>query len=453
MSDAVQTSETGKGGFSPAVMAAVLIVGLIAFVAFFAGNALDSGPRLDFDGRAHAASKSAVGYAGAVELLEDLGHPVVVARGSTTDSGSVLVITPDGGLPGSVFDLPVVANHYGPVLVVIPKWSTTLDDRRLNWVRKVGLRRLTIDHWLKPPADEDAEASETEPVREPAPEPSRKALEEALRKAAAPQPPDPSRVSLTHGVSGRHSLSVIDEDGALSPLAATGPIESLQTFRYTPGWTPLVVDGGGRPVLIEAIEDEGVYVLSDPDLLNTHGLASIDNARAMHALMDWTFGDEASYVFDVTLHGLERSRSFLRQAFEPPFLAATLCALAAVALMGWHAFVRFGRAAREGRAFASGKRALADNQADLIKMTGREHRMGAPYGTVVRDLAARAVGAPRDLKPEALDELLDRLGESGRTSWPLSTLRGDVERAKNPAELVQAAERLHRWKQEITGER
>lgn len=448
-------ADAAKSGFSPVVMAALLIVGLIATVAFFAGNAFDSGPRLDFDGRAHAASKSAVGFAGAVELLKDVGHPVVVARGPVTSSGSVLIVTPDDGVEGSIFDVPVVQNHDGPVLVVLPKWET-MPSGRINWVRKLGLRRDPIDDWLKAPkdpADEDLGgegAGEPEPVPPPA-RPDRKALEQVLKKMTPP-PVDPNHVSLGHGPSGRHNLSIVSPQGNLpAPLTATGPIESLQTFRYTPGWTPLVVDASGAPVLITS-EDEYLYVLSEPDLLNTQGLASIDNARAMVALLDDTFGPDASYVFDVTLHGIERSRSFVRQAFEPPFLAATLCALAAIGLMAWHAFVRFGRAARGERAFASGKRALADNQADLIKMTGREHRMGAPYGGLIRDLAARAVGAPRDLPPEAVDELLDRLGDGGRTSWPLSTLRRDIEQAKDPAELVKTAERLHRWRQEITGE-
>lgn len=266
--------------------------------------------------------------------------------------------------------------------------------------------------------------------------------------------PDPSRISLRHaGGEAGHRLFVKRlDDGGVNALSQTGTIDRFQTFAYSPGWEPLIVDENGRSVLVEA-EDEAWFVLAEPDLMNSHGLADIDNARAMTAMLDQVFGPNASYIFDVSMHGLSRSRSFVRQAFEPPFLAATLCALAAVLLIGWHAFVRFGRARQEGRAFAMGKRALADNQADLIKMTGREHRMGEPYANVVREVAARAVGAPRDLSPEALDALMDRLGEGGRTSWPLSTLRDDLSKAKDAAELERAAARLHHWRLEMTRER
>jgi hypothetical protein len=371
---------------------------------------------------------------------------VVVARGPVSSADAVLVVTPDGGLAGSVFEEPAVRNHNGPVLVILPKWNTVMHEERFNWVQRAGLRRVPADAWLRIPDENDPRP----------PPPEAKGAQDALRKALEElreeQKADPTRISLSRDLGGRLDLYVVGPQGQLSLIARSGTIDAPQTFRYAPGWRPAVVDAEGRPVLI--VSEEGPYfALAEPDLVNTQGLASLETARALEAMLDQAFGREASFVFDVSMHGLQRSRSFLRQAFEPPFLAATLCGVAALVLMGWHAFVRFGPAARQDRAFAMGKRALADNQADLIKMTGREHRMGAPYGAVVRDLAARAVGAPRDTTPEALDELLDRLGEGGRTSWPLSTLRRDIEQATDPGELVRAAERLHQWKTEMTRER
>lgn len=447
MTDATPRDNATTGGFNPVVMAALLVVGLVATVVFFAGQAFDTGPRTDMDSRAHAASKSAVGYAAAVELLRKTGRPVVVARGATVADDAVLVITLDETVSDTVFDLPVVKNHSGPVLVVLPKWRTTIGER-LNWVRKAGLRRPPADAWLKLP-DEEGEA-ETPQDEEPRNASPQEAFREAM-KAARPAAPDPTKVSVQQGADSRQTLNLA-YGGQRTRIVESGLIERPQTFQYSPGWEPLIVDSADRPLMITA-EAWDYYVLAEPDLMNTHGVGNLDNARAMIAMLDETFGPDASYVFDVSMYGLTRSRSFLRQVFEPPFVAATICAIAAVLLMGWHAFFGFGATARQGRAFAMGKRALADNQADLIKMTRREHKMGAPYGDLVRDSVARAVAAPRDLKPEALDELLDRMGEGGRTSWPLSTLRKDIEQAKDTAELVRAAERLHHWKLEMTRER
>jgi hypothetical protein len=372
----------------------------------------------------------------------------------------VLIVTLDSHGSSSVLDDPVVRNFQGSVLVVPPKWTTIMDERRLGWVRKGGLRRIPTDDWFALRVDGEPEAPQTNGETE-----FDKAIEqertrrnsvreavEAARKAGEPQ----DMLLAAAPGRGRHSLRVVNppSDLAVSSLTAqTGAIERFRTFRRAPGWRPVIVDETGGGVLIEAENAGGLFVLSDPDLMNTQGLADIDNARALVHILDTTFGPGTAYVFDVSMHGFARSRSFLRVAFEPPFLAATLVAIATALLMGWHAFVRFGRAREEGRAFALGKRALADNQADLIKMANREHRMGAPYGALIRDLAARAAGAPRDMPPDALDDFMDRLGEGGRTSWPLSVLRRDIEHAKDPADLVKAAGRLHHWKLEMTRER
>ena len=75
---------------------------------------------------------------------------------------------------------------------------------------------------------------------------------------------------------------------------------------------------------------------------------------------------------------------------SPPSGAATLTAFIAALILAWRSGVRFGPSRREKRAYALGKRALADNSASLIRMAGREHRYGASYAALISRLAARA---------------------------------------------------------------
>ena len=157
-------------------------------------------------------------------------------------------------------------------------------------------------------------------------------------------------------------------------------------------------------------------------------------------------------VFDVTLNGYERGRNLWKLAFTPPFLAATLCALFAGLMMGLHAAVRFGPAQREQRAFGMGKRALADNQAGLIRMAKREHRMAEPYARLVRDRAARAVGAGQVKGEAEMEALLDRLGQR-RTELSIAAMGAEARQVADPAALLRLARRLHQWKLEISRER
>jgi len=417
--NAAQAADAGAGTslFKPAVATGIVLVGVFAFCLFFIGTALDNGGREDLDGGAHTLSKSAVGYAGAADLIKRMGRPVMIARGPVrqgADQSAVMVLTIDKGDPKTNLQtLPTTEGFQGPILAIIPKWETRPMPRKLGWVGKAGLRDVPIDQWIGPTREGP-------------------------------------KIRLERG-SGRrtHRLSAINADGVVQRTVATGVIETFQTLRPGAGWRPLVVDDTGGVVLMVS-RDDSLYVLSEPDLFNNHGIADLANARAgLFVLGEFSPPGEA-VIFDVTLNGFERARSLLKLMFQPPFLAATICAFAAALLMIWHGFFRFGREAAVVREFALGKRALADNQAALIKMARREHRLGGRYGVVIRDLAARAVGAPKDLTPEQLDAFLDRLGSGGRTSWPLSTLRSDIETARDSTDLVKAAHRLHHWRLEIS---
>jgi hypothetical protein len=227
----------------------------------------------------------------------------------------------------------------------------------------------------------------------------------------------------------------------------------MQVFTAMPGWKPLIVEEGGGIVLAQA-GTSNFYALSDPDLMNTQGIKQLANAEAgLAALQTLPNGRTAPVFFDVTLNGLGRSRSLIKLAVEPPFVAATLSAFIAALLVGWAAFNRFGATRRQGRVFALGKRALADNQAGLIRMAKREHRMGGRYVQAVRDLVARAVGAPKDLDEAALDAFLDRVSANRGVKDSLETLSRDAAAAKTAQDITAVAQRLYRWRLDTTGER
>ena len=90
-------ARTGDHGFNPLLMAGMVVVGVVAFIALWALVAL--GPQLSSgnDGGGHALSKAAPGYAGIVDLLERAGANVELRRRVGTrveDSGPLLILTP-----------------------------------------------------------------------------------------------------------------------------------------------------------------------------------------------------------------------------------------------------------------------------------------------------------------------------------------------------------------------
>lgn len=396
--------------FAAGAILAMIVVGIVAFAAMAVLAAYAPELRSGQDGRAHALSKSAVGFAGAPILMKAMGETVVVSR--TRPAGlkdSVVVLTPDGNEEPAALRPFVGA---GRTLIVLPKWAAAPDPLRKGFVRKVGLVGSRPGY----AALFGTYSAQTRT---------------ANRKGV-------SRPVLRGGGEGPFAA------GTYLPL---GAIDRLQTVSGD-GWAPALVDETGAMVLAYSRRRPDVWLLADPDLLNNQGLKSLDNARAGAAILRTaSAGGARTILFDVTLAGYERGRGLGRLMLEPPWLAATLIAVAAALLMGVHALARFGQPRRKGRAFPLGARALVDNSADLVRMARREHELAPAYAALTRAQVLRAAGA-HAAEEHWLDDLARRRGVAAPAE-----LATEAETARTRDDLTAVARKLYEWRQEMTRER
>jgi hypothetical protein len=402
-----------KGGrvFSPLTAALMVLVGVFAFSALVV--LLTYAPDLESgdNGQAQALSKSAVGFAGVVKVLRLEGDPVVVNRAplSPRRHGGLLIVTPEPGTDRKAID---ALTFGGPVLVIAPKWLAMPDLTHRGWVGRAAL----VD---------------------PSEAPKSFMGKLALRRRSGSARP------VLRGVGGMFDPA--------APLQV-GPVDSLQSIS-APGWIPLLTDDTGATILArDPARPPGrpLYVLADPDLLDTQGVANLDTMSTALSILHGLRAGEAAFIFDVRLNGLGKERGVMRLLFDPPFLAVTLCLAVAAALAGFQAFCRFGPPVRSGRVIPLGKTALVENTAALIRLAGREYRMGGRYADLTADLTARAVGAPRGLGGQALTAFLDRL--SARRGLPdsLSELAIQARMARTSEAVEAAARRLFEWRLALT---
>ena len=403
-----------SGPFTARTSLFLILVGVLAFSTLLVLFTYAPDLRTGNNGGAHALSKSAVGFAGLVEAEKLNGAPVLVSRRKLPAGrhSGLFIVTPSAETPyKSIAALP----FEGLVLVVLPKWLASPDQSHPGWVRKAGLIR----------PDRSGRTAEDHSI---------------WGKAGPANRQDTIRPVLTARA------------GPFAPGVqfSEGPVDSLQTITAK-GWIPILTDQFGETVL--ARDPNGpIFVLSDPDLLNNQGLNSEATLASGLGMLRSLRSGEGPVIFDVTLNGLGRGRSVLRLLFDPPFLAVTLCLAAAAALAGVQAFCRFGPVRSSGRALAFGKEALTDNSAALMRLAGREHRMGGRYADLTRDLAARAVGAPRDLGADDLTRFLDRLGAQRGAIDGLGELTTLARVAPDRARLTAVAQKLFRWRLEMTRE-
>ena len=410
--------------FSPKVVLGMVLAGVFAFSAFVVLSTYAPDLQSGDNGRAHALSKSAVGYGGMVHLLRALGEPVLVTRRTLPDPGPALaVLAPDTGASRKAY-LDTVLTP-ATTLLVLPKWRSGPDPLHNGWIR----------------APEPLTAAEMT------------GLLETVKLSAAVMTID--KDTAVHRLTGV-------ADGPMAGLVfETGPIRNLRTMAR-PGLIPVLTDERGRIVLARRGK-AGDYVLSDPDLFNTMGLKDARTARTGVRILQILRDEAAEYqenraiAFDLTLNGFSRSRSVLKLAFEAPFVGATLCLVAAAVLMGLHAAARFRAVRRGERALALGKAALIDNSAGLIRMAGREPAMAPRYAELQRAAAVRALGGLRAggsrLEGQALTDFLDRQGERFGAADSASSLDEQTRAVRSLGDLMKVASKWHQWRQDMTRER
>lgn len=376
---------------------------------------IGSGSSVVNEGRAgegHAAARGLNGYAGLVRLVEAQGRQVMRARSEAAlDNYGLLVLTPPS-FPDSTRLARVLAQRAAarqPTLVILPKWAAAPPPPDLppaarakfkrGWVVLEGARALT---W---PADLPAPFT--------------------LTHARAEVPPG--------------------EAPRWEGLGLAGQLPTREVLHFDkPSAKVLIRDGAGRALAVEWPGERVVFV-ADPDLLNNYGLADRARAALAVALIARLAAGagEGPVIFDLTLNGFGGQENLLTLALRPPFLAATLCLLLALVLVGWRAFLRFGPpAAPAGPPIAFGKQQLIANSAGLILRARRFGLLAAPYGALVARRLAERLGLAR-AEPGAIDAALARRRAAGAGAGDaFSTRAARLAAARRPAEILAAAQAL-----------
>ncbi|HEY0012552.1 MAG TPA: hypothetical protein VGB79_06820 [Allosphingosinicella sp.] len=392
------------GPFSTRTIVALVATGIAGFLLFllltaYAGHLRGGGG----DPRAHALSKTAVGFHGLVRLVElSGGRSRMVRSEEEHHTRDLLVVMVEASTePARLAEL-LQRRQSLPTLVILPKWQVRRDPARPGRVLSGG----TLPGFVAGRAlgNED-------------------------------------RIRIEGGAGGGARLFGSSYfEGIAAPAPHALQVATGRTL------TPLLSAGSGA--VVAQFGEAPHYLLADPDLMNNHGLANPERALAAIQMLGLMSGEETQHVaFDLTLNGIGTGRSPLRLVFEPPFLPLTIALFLAALLAGLHGAFRFGAPAESSRALAFGKSQLVENSAGLFKLARREHRAGAAYAELVRETAARESGAHLALRDAELDAYLDRVSPEGRPRF--SELADRARNAADPSQLLAAARALFQWKKDL----
>jgi len=255
---------------------------------------------------------------------------------------------------------------------------------------------------------------------------------------------------LQYGASDAPPVQENSEPKRWGGLELSGALpDARSTFvEKDPDHEAMVVDSSGRTLALNVIGQEGTYfydeaywltVVVEPDLMNNYGLADPQRAALALEIVRQAGYEDMDVTFDLTLVGLGGSTNLLTLAFQPPFLAATLCLILAMLIVGWRAFLRFGPVTAGVRETSFGKSQLVKNGAGLIVRAGRLPLLAAPYIALNQRKMGQALGLSKP-DVEAIDTAMRQRMPNEE---PFSNRVAKLQNATRANDTLRAARHLN----------
>lgn len=346
-------------------------------------------------------SESAIGQKAFVTFLETMGVPTGFSFGELLSFVGVdqltMLIEPD---PAAISfqDLPRRMDAK-TVLLVLPKWVETPDKEKPRWIARAGLmERAAVQEMA------GSVVGGVDILRFAAPV--------GFNRNDYRNAPTLSRPQLMR--SNRLKAIIAAPEGIL--------LGSIKRGRST------------------------IYVLSDPDVLNNHGLDNGNNGALMLGIVNRLRG-EGGVAIDYGIYRDIAAKSMWRRLVEPPLVGITAILFFSLALLLWHASTRFGQPLKLAPPVERGKLALIANSAALFQT--REHNYDLLECYLEQQLSELLRQQPQlaRLSGAARIKSLDHLSQLRATPYSYSALDQLVKaRTVDPAQL---AKDIYAWKQEI----
>ncbi|MXP15599.1 DUF4350 domain-containing protein [Altererythrobacter confluentis] len=423
-------NERSASPFNPKTVLALVLAGACAFFAALYFTATGQTGSTN-DGGGHAAASGINGYAALAAMLEAGGHDVTLSRSpGAMDDYALLVLTPPLDMDAAELQEAVENRRYqGPTIIVLPKWQAAPIPPQ--WQVKKAPGWVVLGSAMTPRWSEALTEDLNFAI----------ALQ-SLAKVKSTQPrPDWQGMGLSGQLPDRsQSMSVFASQ--IVTLVRNSADETIVGYVDDDGYYPTLAEAAGfDPGAYEDRDADrwGVIVVAEPDLMNNYGMADRDRALLASRIITLAMqGKDLPIVFDLTQSGLGGAKNLLTLAFTPPFLAATICMMLAMLVIGWRAFHRFGPPVAESRAIAFGKRQLVANSASLMQRTGRLHLLSAPYALMMQHRVADALGLRHPDLAEIDAALARRLGDEPQFSQLIAQLRD----ARTQIQVLRAAAAL-----------
>lgn len=230
-------------------------------------------------------------------------------------------------------------------------------------------------------------------------------------------------------------------------------IDQPQTINWS-RLTPLIWNDEG--ILLGKLNRSygNFYILSDPDILQNHGLGKGDNAVFLFDIIAELTQGTNVIIVDETAHGHILSPDILKSAFSPPLLFPVMIFLAAFITLIWGTAARFAPTRDERPAFTKDKLPLIQNISSLLTFGGHFGTVTERYYMDALKDVAEKLYAPNGLHGMDLINWVDNNSAGREISVNYKNIRRRAYQSithdsANSARQVKLAKDVYNWKNEV----
>ncbi|WP_262692713.1 hypothetical protein [Kordiimonas aestuarii] len=397
--------------FSNKTLFWIILLGILATLGVAVTSVFQGDGRYETSAGTNSFSKSAVGHAAWVELLKSDGWRMLQSQHNTFDKlneKAALFLLEPVGPPGRKRINDLI--DFSPMLVVLPKRRTGPHPFKAGWIGSQHLLPARTPQTIAQNLLEDAEV-----IR---PDATPKNWQHDFSATAVPDIDD---------------LQLIKSD-LLAPIIATGDGILFGKLKLA----------GAQPV----------WVLSDPDLIATHGLARGWNAAIAQTVAQTVAEGTDTIIIDEVVHGFTATPSLGKAMFEHPFVYLTIAGLLALMVFLLAQTRRFGAPWRANVEVADSKTVFVENAARILHLAEKEQEALLRLMDDQALEVARKLRAPSELERNRLEAWLDDQGQKRGISVTFSTIRRRVQRIREDDDsrqhrLLIHANQFYTWRQEM----
>jgi hypothetical protein len=418
-----------RARFSSVLAWGIGVLGLASLLSgFVASIFLEPSPRVRSSGN-NSFSRSALGHHAFVELLRRSGMRVRVSRydsGDRAGRGSLLLLLePDASrsqlrdmMSGLACALVVLPKRYGYGAGYAPEYSSSDEG------------------------GEDGDDGEQSP----------EFREGWLRYSDLVDIAEPQRLLRALGSFGQ--VVRWDQPVQLRHAGRDVILDEPQLIR-SPTVEPIISAKEGTLFGVTySSYGSTVGILSDPDLIQNHGIGDGENAPIVLSILRTLMGNRESVVIDETLHGFEIEPNLWRALGRFPLVLALMQALLFVLVLIWIASRRLGVPRREKPELEPGRMALIHSSADLLLQGGYSRSALRRYldneERRVASMRRLARSASKKARRKALLELESRNPPSVSLAEIAERIENfEQEDPRDRTPLLEAARAIHTWRMEM----